>query len=214
MNRRTAGIVGLAAAAALIPASGVVAHGGGSGPQGTLVICHEGQTLTIAAADWWPYGYAGATKGECPTETPTPTPTEEPTPTPTEEPTETPTESPTPPPEETPTETPTPEPTATERPERASRPRPPVLLAPPATVAEEPTPVVTPYVIEMPVEETPAPVVRASSTYAVPQPASTGHGVTEDEAHASRWFAGLLAVVSLSSLAGAIAAAARREVER
>ena len=148
MTRRTTCTLAVAATVALAPA--VALANGGSGPQGELVICHEGDTLTIPAAQWWPYGYLGATKGACPEPTPTATPVATPETTPTSTP------------ESSPTPRPTPEPTVVPT---ATQPTPivsPVL--PVLTPAPEPTPASTPV---------------ASSTAVVPRPAHTGQGTAD-----------------------------------
>lgn len=175
MTRRTTCAVAVGAVVALAPA--VAFANGGSGPQGTLVICHEGETLTIPAAQWWPYGYLGATKGACPEPTPTvtPTPTPTATPSPTPESTPSPTATPAVTPEPTPTSTPVSSPTPTEVPYDGGY----VPTGPtsggygiatdtptpePPTILPEPTPTRTPV---------------ASSTAVVPRPADTGQGAAD-----------------------------------
>lgn len=161
MTRRTTCAVAVGAVVALAPA--VALANGGSGPQGTLVICHEGETLTIPAAQWWPYGYLGATKGACP------------------EPSATPAATPAVTPEPSPTVTPTPYdgdyvptgPTsggygiATATPTPVATPTPP-----PPTILPEPTPAPT-------AAPTPARTPVASSTAVVPWPAHTGQGAAD-----------------------------------
>lgn len=161
MTRRTTCAVAVGAVVALAPA--VALANGGSGPQGELVICHEGETITIPASQWWPYGYLGATKGACP------------------EPSATPAATPAVTPEPSPTVTPTPYdgdyvptgPTsggygiATATPTPVATPTPP-----PPTILPEPTPAPT-------AAPTPARTPVASSTAVVPRPANTGHGAAD-----------------------------------
>ncbi|MCK9487777.1 MAG: hypothetical protein M0R73_13980 [Dehalococcoidia bacterium] len=164
MTRRTTCTLAVGAVVALAPA--VALANGGSGPQGTIEICHEGGTLTIPAAQWWPYGYLGATKGACPEPSATPTATPVVTPEPT--PTSTPESSVTPTPYDGdyvptgPTSGGYGIATATPTPVAAATPLPPTILQEPtpAPIAA-PTPTVTPV---------------ASSTAVVPRPADTGHG--------------------------------------
>ena len=140
-------------AVGLVPTSSALANGG-SGPQGTLEICFEDATLTIPAAQWWPYGYLGATKGACPEPTPSPTPEPTPTPVAAATPVVTPEPTPTSTPGSSPTPRPMPEPT-------------PEVTPTPAVPVTDPTPTPTPTPEQTPV---------ASSTAVVPRPADTGHG--------------------------------------